>query len=72
MSQPKSPKIRKVTLDDADPEKKNEALIIENELLKEELLDIKQSENDLAKRIAVLYGVQTIGVLRPEQVRAVR
>ncbi|KAG6354629.1 hypothetical protein INS49_004647 [Diaporthe citri] len=70
MSQPKTPNIKKVTLDDADLEKRNEALIIENEIIKEEILDIKQSQKDLADRVAVLYGVQTIGVLRPEQVRA--
>lgn len=72
MSEPKTPQIRKVTLDDADLEKRNEALIIENEILRDELDDTKQSQADLATRVAVLYGVQTIGVLPPEQVRAVR
>lgn len=72
MSEPQPRNKRKVTLDDADLETRNEALRIENENLKEELLNLDQHQMDLAKRVGVLYGVQTIGVLKPEQVRAVR
>lgn len=72
MAQPTPRSIKKVTLDDADLQNRNEALIIENEIIKEDILDIKQSEFDLARRVEVLIGVQTIGALRPEQVRAVR
>lgn len=70
MAKPRN--VRTVTLDDADLQKRNEALIIENEILKEELLDTKQYLTDLALRVQTLYGVQTIGALTPDQVHAVR
>lgn len=72
MAQPTPRKLKKVTLDDADLQNRNEALIIENDNIKDEILNIKQSEFDLARRVGVLIGVQTIGALSPEQVRAVR
>lgn len=72
MSQPTPPRIKKVTLDDADLQNRNEALIIENDIIKDDISHIKQSEFDLARRVGVLIGVQTIGALSPEQVRAVR
>lgn len=72
MSEPQPRNNRQVTLDDADLETRNAALRIENDTLKEELLVLDQRQMDLAKRVGVLYGVQTIGVLKPEQVRAVR
>ncbi|KAI7779321.1 hypothetical protein LA080_000992 [Diaporthe eres] len=70
MAQPTPRKLKKVTLDDADLQNRNEALIIENDNIKDEILNIKQSELDLARRVGVLIGVQTIGALSPEQVRA--
>lgn len=69
MAKPRN--VRTVTLDDADLQKRNEALIIENEILKEELLDTNQYLKDLAQRVQTLYGVQTIGALTPDQVHTV-
>lgn len=69
MAEPR--RIRSARIDDEDLERRNEALIIENDILKEELADTQESLTELAKRIAALYGVQTIGVLTPDQVRTV-
>lgn len=69
MAEPR--RVSSVRIDDEDLERRNEALIIENDILKEELADTQESLTDLARRIAALYGVQTIGVLTPDQVRAV-
>lgn len=63
--------IKQVTLDDADLNKRNEALMIENEILKEDLKDSEHNVTLLAKRIETLYGVQAIGVLTPDQVHSV-
>lgn len=63
--------IKRVTLDDADLNKRNEALIIENEILKENLEDSEYNLTQLAKRIETLYGVQAIGRLTPDQVHSV-
>lgn len=63
--------IKQVTLDDADLDNRNEALIIENEVLKENLEDSEHLLTELAQRVAVLYGVQTIGQLTPDQVHSV-
>lgn len=69
MAEPR--RVSSVRIDDEDLERRNEALIIENDILKEELADTQESLTELARRIAALYGVQTIGVLTPDQVQAV-
>lgn len=67
----KSGEIENVALDDADCEKRNKALIIENDSLKDQMLEQELSLWDLAKRVNVMRGVQEIGYLNPEEVRKV-
>lgn len=69
---PEPRRITPVTLDDADPERRNEALLTEIDQLNEELADRNQWLNDLANRVAALYGIQAIGQLQPDQVQGVR
>lgn len=67
----KSAGIENVALDDADPEKRNKALIIENDSLKDQMLEQELSLIELAKRVNVMRGVQEIGYLNPDEVRKV-
>lgn len=62
---------KRVTLDDADLNKRNEALMIENENLRENLKESEYNVTQLATRIDALYGVQAIGRLTPYQVHSV-
>lgn len=62
---------KRVTLDDADLNKRNEALMIENDNLRENLEESKHHVTLLAKRVETLYGVQAIGALTPNQVNSV-
>lgn len=59
-------------LDDADPESRNQALQTELDNLTEDYLDTKKQLKDLADRVVAMHGVQTVGLLSPEQVREVQ
>lgn len=70
MSEPQSQKT--VTLDDADPERRNEALLVDIDALEEELAEREQQLKDLSDRVVAMHGVQTIGLLPPEEAQKVR
>ncbi|POS71444.1 hypothetical protein DHEL01_v210163 [Diaporthe helianthi] len=58
-----------VALDDADPQKREEAVIIENEVLKDEIAMRDATELELIRIVALTRGVQEIGVVQPVEVR---
>lgn len=60
-----------VRLDDEDPDKRNEALVIENEHLREEVAHGEMAVNELASIMSMMYGVQEMGLMQPGEVRQV-
>lgn len=70
MPEPKP--IHMLTLDEEEVIRQNEALIIENETLKDQLQDAYDDTKGLSERLIVLLGVNHFGVQTPEEVRPVR
>lgn len=60
-----------VALNDAEPGRRYDAFTIENDSLRDQILEQEVSLMDLAKRVNVMRGVQDIGYLNPEEVRKV-
>ncbi|KAJ0124445.1 hypothetical protein J7T55_005783 [Diaporthe amygdali] len=67
MPEPKP--IHMLTLDEEEVIRQNEALIIENETLKDQLQDAYDDIKGLSERLIVLLGVNHFGVQTPEEVR---
>jgi NADPH-dependent curcumin reductase CurA len=63
--------IENVALDDEDLGKRNEALIIENEVLSEQVLESQLQMFAMAQRVNAMHGVQEMGIVEPEDVRKV-
>lgn len=66
-----SRQIENVVLDDEDLEKRNEALIIENEVLSEQVFESQLQMVAMANRVYEMRGVQEIGIVEPGEVRKV-
>lgn len=58
-------------LNDADPERRNEALNTENGHLRYELAKTQAYMEGLTSRVNMMCGVQEMGIVAPEDVRKV-
>lgn len=70
MSQPQPFKL--LTLEETDLAKQNEALIIENDVLKDQLQESYEDNQELANRIVVLTGLHSFGLQPNEDVGKVQ